>query len=99
MQQEIPSPPEFTDVWISELQRFKWSISLILSQHLPELRASVIKVWVSPFDLAWTSYVLLSADRSAAISMSTSQSSNCVELFPLKIDISCIKVFAKLVCF
>ena len=64
------------------------------SQHLPEVRASVIKVQVSPFDLTTAGLVWLSADRSAAVSMSTNQSSNCVESFPLKIGISCIKVLA-----
>ena len=50
----------FTDVWISELEIFKWSKSLISSQHLPEVRSSVIKVQVKPFDLACASLVLLS---------------------------------------
>ena len=46
------SMKRLTDVWMSELQIFKQSKSLISSQHLPEVRASVIKVQVKPFDLA-----------------------------------------------
>ena len=46
-----------TDVWMSELQIFKWSKSLISSQNLPEVRASVIRVCVKPFDLACASLV------------------------------------------
>ena len=70
---------------MSELQIFKQSKSLISSQHLPEVRLSVIKVQVKPFDLAWASLVLLSSVRSAVVSISTNQSSNCVELLPLKV--------------
>ena len=91
------STKQLTEVWISELQIFKYSKSLISSQHLPVVRDSVIKVQVSPFDLAWASLVLLSANRSAVVLISTNQSSNCVASFPLKIVISCIKVFAKFV--
>ena len=90
---------QLTEVWISELQNFKCSKSLMSSQHLSEVRASVIKEWVIPFDLAWAHLVLLSPDRSPAVSISTSESSNCVVSFPWKIVISCNKVFVKFVCF
>ena len=84
---------------MSKLQIFKWSKSLISSQHLSKLRASVINVQVKPLDLACASLVLLSLVKSAAVSTSTSQSSNYDELLPLKIVISCSSVFAKVVCF
>ena len=63
-----------TEVWMPKLQIFKWSKSLISSQHLPEVRASVIKVQVKPFDLARASLVLLSSVRLSVVSMSTNQS-------------------------
>ena len=63
------------EVWISELQIFKWSKSLIFSQFLPRVRASIIKVCVKPFDLASASLVLLSSVRLATVSISTNQSS------------------------
>ena len=88
-----------TEVWMSELQILKQSKSLIYSQHLPEIRASVIKVQIKPFDLACASLVLLSSVRSAAVSVSTNPSSNCVESLPLKVGISQISVFAKVVYF
>ena len=90
---------QLTEVWMSELQIFKWSKSLISSQHLPEVRASVISMWVKPFDLAWASLVLLSSIRLAAVSISTNQSSNCVESLLLKVGMSWIRVFAKMVYF
>ena len=61
-----------------ELQSFKHSESLISSQFLPRVMASVTKVWTNPFDFAWASLVLFSSVRSAVVSVSTSQSSNCV---------------------
>ena len=73
-----------TEVWMSELQFFKWSKSLISSQHLPEVRASVINVQAKPLDLAWAHLVLLPSVMSAVVSISTNQSSNCAELLPLK---------------
>ena len=84
---------------MSTLQIFKWHRSLISSQHLPEVRASVIKVWVKAFDLAWASLVLPSSVRLPVVSVSTNQSSNCVELLPLKLGISWISEFVKVVCF
>ena len=43
--------------------------------------------------------VLLSAVRSAAVSMPTSQPSSCVVTCPLNTDKSCSKEFVRLVCF
>ena len=60
-----------TDVWMSELQIFKQSISLISSQHLPRIRASVFRVQVKPFDLACASLVLLSSFRLAVVLISS----------------------------
>ena len=68
-------------------------------QLLPDVRASVINIWVSPFDLALANLVLLSVDRSAEISISVNQSSNCIASLSLKIVISCSKVFVKFVFF
>ena len=73
---------------MSELQIFKWSISLISSQLLSEFSASDISAWVKPLDFAYGSLVQLSFVKSVAVSISTNQSSNCVESFPLKIVIS-----------
>ena len=87
------------EVWISELHIFNCNTSLISSQDLPDVIASVIKVCVKPFDLACASFVWLSAVRSAAVSMSTSQSSSCVVSCSLNTDISCSKEFVRLVCF
>ena len=84
---------------MSELQIFKQSKSLISSQLLSQLRASVINEWVKPLDLACASLVLLSLVKLAAVSTSINQSSNCDELLPLKIVISCSSVFAKVVFF
>ena len=77
-----------TEVWISEFQIFRQSKSFISSQHLPEVRAAVIKVQVKPFDFACAMLVLLSSVSLAAVSISTNQSSNCVESLPLEVDIS-----------
>ena len=88
-----------TEVWMSELQILRWRKSLISSQHLPEVRTSVTKLWVKPFHLACASLVLLSSVRSAVVSISTNQSSNCIESLPLEVVISWISVFAKVVCF
>ena len=73
---------------MSKLQSFKQSRSLISSQLLSESSASDISVWVMPLDLAHASLVLLSLVKSAAVSILSNQSSNCVESFPLKIAIS-----------
>ena len=40
------------EVWISELHIFSCNKSLISSQEWSDVIASVIKVWVKPFDLA-----------------------------------------------
>ena len=87
------------EVWIWKLQSFKCSESLILSQFLPRVMASITKVWVKPLDLAWANLVLLSSVKLATVSISISQFSNCVKSLPLKVGISWIKVFAKVVCF
>ena len=89
-------------IWMCECGSwhiFSHNKSLISSQDLPDVIASVIKVCVKPFDLAWASFVLLSVVRSAAVSMCTSQSSSSVALCPLKTDISCSKEFVRLICF
>ena len=84
---------------MSKLQIFKWRESLISSQVLFELSAYDISVHISPFDFACASLVLLLPVKSEAILISMSQSSNCEELLPLKIAISCSKVFTKDVFF
>ena len=83
-----------TDVWMSELQIFKYRASFISSQAL-NLVASDISVCISPFDLACANLVLLLPFKSEAVSISMNQSSNCEELLLLKIGISCSKVFTK----
>ena len=93
------SMKQLTEVWISELQIFKWSKTLNSSQHLPGVKALVIKAWVKPSDFACASLVLLSSVRLAAVSISTNQSSNCIKSLPLKVGISWISLFAKKVCF
>ena len=86
-----------TEVCMSELQIFKCNKSLMSSQLLPDVRASVSNVQVNPLDFARASLVLLSVDSSAVVSTSSNQSSNCVASLPVKILISCNKVFAKFV--
>ena len=66
-------------VWISALQSFNVNRSFISSHDLFEEIASVTSVHVKPCDFALASLVLLSLVRSAAVSMSRSQSSNLVE--------------------
>ena len=73
---------------MSKLQIFNWSKSLISSQLLSKFGASDISMWVKPLDLACASLVQLSFVKSAVVSISINQSSNCVESFPLKIVIS-----------
>ena len=41
------------DVWISELQIFNLNMYLMSLHPFPDVRASVINAWASPFDLAW----------------------------------------------
>ena len=88
------SMKQLTDVWISELQIFKWRRSLISSQLLSKLRASDINVQVNPLDLACANLILLSLVKLAAVSTSINQSSKWDELLPLKIVI-CSRVFVK----
>ena len=87
------------DVWMPELQIFKWRQSLISSQGLSEPSASDTSMCTSPFDFACANLVLLSPVKSEAVSISMNQSSNCKESLPLKIMISCSKVFTKDVFF
>ena len=87
------------EVWISELQVFNHYKSFISSQEWPDMTASVIEVHAKPFDLAWASLLLLSAVRSATISVSPSQSSRCVVSCPLNTGISGSKEYVRLVCF
>ena len=87
------------DVWMSELQIFKWRESLISSQVLCRVKASDINVLTSPLDLPCAYLVLLSPVNSMAVSMSVSQSSNCEESFPFNIGISCNNEFSRDVFF
>ena len=86
-------------MWISALQSFNLNGSFISSHDLFEEIASVTSVCIKPCDFALVSLALLSLVRSAAISMSRSQSSNLVESCSLKTGISCIKEFVRLDCF
>ena len=79
---------QLTDMWMSELQSFKWSTSLISSQLLSKLSASNINVHVNPLYLSCASLVLLSLVKLVTVSMLSNQSSKCVESFLLKIVIS-----------
>ena len=79
---------QLTDVWMSELQIFKQSRSLISSLPLSKFIASDISMWLKPSDLACASLVLLSLVKLVAVSILINQSSNCVESLPLKIVIS-----------
>ena len=67
-----------------ELQSFRCSESLISSQFLSRVIASIIKVWVKPFDLARADLVLLSSVRLAAVLISVNQSSNCAQIAPIE---------------
>ena len=60
-----------------------------------EVNASDINVCVSPFDFACSNLVLLLPVKSEAVLITIYQSSNCEELFPFKIVISCNKEFTK----
>ena len=86
-------------VWISALRSFNCNRSFISSHDLFEEIASVNSVHVNPWDFALVSLALLLLVRSAAVSMSRSQSSNLVESCSLKMGISCIKEFVSLDCF
>ena len=70
---------------MSELQIFKQSKSLISSQLLSKFSASDISMQVKPLDVACASLVLLSLVKSAVVSISINQYSNCVESLRLKI--------------
>ena len=86
-------------VWISALQSFSLNRSFISSHDLFEEITSVTSVHDKSHDFALASLVLLSLVRSAAVSMSVSQSSNLVESCSFKTYISCIKEFDRLDCF
>ena len=86
-------------MWISALQSFGLNRSFISSHVLFEEMASVPSVYLKPCDFAFASLALLSLVRSAAISMSVSQSLNLVESCSLKTGISYIKEFVRLDCF
>ena len=74
---------------MSELQIFRWRLSLMSSEVLFKVKASDINVLTSPFDFACADLVLLLSVNSEAVSMSVNQSSNCEESFPLNMGISC----------
>ena len=84
---------------MSELQIFNLRESLISSLVLFEVSASEISVHISPFNFACANLVLLLPVNSEAVSISLNQSSNCEESLPLKIVISCSRVFTKDVFF
>ena len=65
--------------------------SLISSQFFCAVKASDIKVLISPFDFACAILILLSPVNSEAVSMSVSQSSSCEESCPFNVGISCNK--------
>ena len=83
-------------MWISVLQSFSLNRSFITSHDLFENIASVTSVCVKPCDFTLASHAVLSLVRSAAVSMSMSQSSNLVESCSLKTGISCVKEFVRL---
>ena len=83
-------------LWISALQNFSVNRSFISSHDLFKEIASVTSVHMKPHDFALASHGLLLLVRSAAVSMSMSQSSNLVESCSLKTGISCIKEFFRL---
>ena len=83
---------------VHELQGVCVDIS-ISSQNLFEVMASVTSVCIKPLDCTLAILALLSLVRSAAVSMSVSQSSNLVESCSLKTGISCSKEFVRLDCF
>ena len=60
--------------------------------------ASMTNVWVSPLDLAFASLAQLLFVRSAAVSISVSQSSNFVESYSLKTTMSCSNELVRFVC-
>ena len=66
-------------VWILALQSFSHNRLFISSQDLFEVMASVTSVHIKPLDFTLANLSLLSLGRSAAISMSVSQSFNSVE--------------------
>ena len=83
-------------VWISALQSSNLNRSFISSHDLFEEMASATSVYIKSCDFTFASLALLSLVRSAAVSMSISQSSNLVESCSLKTGISCIKEFVRL---
>ena len=86
-------------MWRLALQSFSLNRSFISSHHLFEVMASVTNVYIKPLDFILISLDLLSLLRSAAISMSVSQSSNLVESCSIKTGISCSREFVMLDCF
>ena len=61
--------------------------------------ASVTNVHINPLEFALASLAGLSFERSAAISMSVSHSSNSVESYLLNTAMSCSNELVRLVCF
>ena len=86
-------------MWISALQSFSLNRSFISSQDLFDVMASVTSVHIKPLEFTLASLTLHSLVRSAAISMSVSQSSSLVKSCSLKTGISCSKDFVRLRCF
>ena len=86
-------------VWMLALHSLSHSKSLISSQDFPELIASVTNVQVNPLSLAFASLAQLSFIRSAAVSISISQSSYFVGSYSLKRAMSCSNELARFVCF
>ena len=78
---------------------FKHRESLISSQVFCKVKASIINVITSRFDIACANLVLLSPVNSEAVSISVSQSSNCEESCPFHVGISCNKELSKDVFF
>ena len=69
---------------ISMWQSFSIRKSLISSQDMSKVMASIIRVQVNPLDLALARLALLSFVKSAAISISISQSSNYHGIMSMK---------------
>ena len=82
-----------------KLQIFKQKRSLISSQILSESIDSDINVYINPLDLACANLGLLSLVKLAAVSTSINQSSKWDESLPLKIVISCSRMFVKVLFF
>ena len=83
-------------MWILALHSFSLNKSFISSHDLFGVMASVTSVHIKPLDFILASIALLSLERSVAVSMSVSQSSNLVESCSFKTGISCSKEFVML---